>query len=684
MPGCATSRSWPEGLTPHRTVAGRAGDGDGRFGTPGDPPGAPAPARAPGRLQVLRPVPPASGWCPRSWCWPSARSSWPSWPATGPGPGRSCGPGVGTSAASAPSGASASSSRATAGSATRRSACSRWRAAPASPPTAGVSSSSGSTAPTPTSWRQPKRRRAGAVPLPRRPAAPRRPGAGRRRRRSPAPVPGPPRSGRSPGRSGRGRSSGRTRLTVWLAAALVVVIGTRGVIGARLPAVGQFVPFPSWSPTFGPVLRRLAPLGRGDDAPASPALALAGVVGTVLLGAMGLTQKVLIFACIPLGVWGVVRLLRPFGSQRASLVAGLAYLAMALPYNALALGRWGALVVYAGVAVGAGPAVPGHRAPPPYGRLGPAGRAVAGLRGAGFRDGRRPRALLEAVLVSFVPAAAVVVVVAALALLLSSARLRRVAGHPAGRLAGRSGSTAVAAVICLPVADRRAVRRPGGGRRLRCAHPGVGSGVVGHRCSASPSARSESRRWPGGSRLPPWCPLLLARGDRFRWAGRCWSIALVFWFARLGHRPGVDRQPGHRSVGAAGPGRRRRRRRHRAGHRRLRGGPAGRRLRMAAAGHGGGRRRGGRWAPSRRCSRPSRADGTSRQRLQPVGDLDERPRRPAGRSGCCGWATPAPQPGVVERGRRPGLRHLRGRQPRRHAGCGTRPAPGPAPGWPRR
>ncbi len=25
-------------------------------------------------------------------------------------------------------------------------------------------------------------------------------------------------------------------------------------------------------------------------------------------------------------------------------------------------------------------------------------------------------------------------------------------------------------------------------------------------------------------------PLLLARGDRFRWAGRCWSIALVFWF----------------------------------------------------------------------------------------------------------------------------------------------------------
>ena len=86
----------------------------------------------------------------------------------------------------------------------------------------------------------------------------------------------------------------------------------------------------------------------GTTAPAAPGLLVTGLVGTLLLGAMGLAQKVLIFGCIPLGVWGVVRLLRPFGSQRAGLVAGLAYLAVALPYNGLALGRWGALVVYAG------------------------------------------------------------------------------------------------------------------------------------------------------------------------------------------------------------------------------------------------------------------------------------------------------------------------------------------------
>ncbi len=151
-----------------------------------------------------------------------------------------------------------------------------------------------------------------------------------------------------PNRPARGRVNGRVRLMVWLIATLVVLIGTRGVLTGRLPAVGQFVPFPSWSATLSQFGAGWHPTGVGTTAPASPGLLLTGLVGTLLIGAMGLTQKVLIFACVPLGVWGVVRLLRPFGSQRAALVAGLAYLAVALPYNALALGRFGALVVYAG------------------------------------------------------------------------------------------------------------------------------------------------------------------------------------------------------------------------------------------------------------------------------------------------------------------------------------------------
>ena len=345
----------------------------------------------------------------------------------------------------------------------------------------------------------------------------------------------------------RGRVSGRVRLTVWLIAVVAVLIGTRGVLTGRLPAVGQFVPFPSWTATLSQFAAGWHPSGVGTTAPATPGLLLTGLVGTLLVGAMGLAQKVLIFACVPLGVWGVVRLLRPFGSQRAALVAGLAYLAVALPYNALALGHWGALVVYAGApwvlvrlfrATGAAPYADGGvastasepadpRSPPPGGDFPRRSRVADWAR-------RHPRArsalalgLIEAVMVSFVPAAAVVVVVAALALMVSSALYRDLASTR--RALGLAlASTGVAAVICLPWVI------------------GVlwaGRGVVA--VFGVPIPASSAASWSsllrfaagpiGGSPLA-WgfvvaalAPLVLARGERFRWAGRFWSIALVFW-----------------------------------------------------------------------------------------------------------------------------------------------------------
>ena len=51
---------------------------------------------------------------------------------------------------------------------------------------------------------------------------------------------------------------------------------------------------------------------------------------------MGLVQKVLVLGCLPLGAWGVSRLLRPLGSRRAGLVAAVAYLGLPLGYDALA------------------------------------------------------------------------------------------------------------------------------------------------------------------------------------------------------------------------------------------------------------------------------------------------------------------------------------------------------------
>jgi GT2 family glycosyltransferase len=339
----------------------------------------------------------------------------------------------------------------------------------------------------------------------------------------------------------RGRLSGRVRLTAWLVAAAVVLIGSRQLLTGSITSFGQFVPFPSWGATFTQFAAGWHPSGVGTTAPATPALAVAGVVGTVLLGAMGLTQKVLLLACIPLGAWGMVRLARPFGSARASLVAGIVYLAIPLPYDALALGRLGALAAYAGA-----PWVLGHLfratgfAPYSSTTADAGDGVVAAASGSGPRSlGRRlagHRTLraclllgaLEALLVAFVPAAALVVVVAGAAVAVASVVLGR------GRAAVQAlwlalGSTVVAGVLLLPwligvlSAGRGAVEVFG----VPTPTSGAASWGTLLRFSIGPIGGSPLG-WAFA--LAALLPLLLARGPRFRWAGRCWSIALVFWF----------------------------------------------------------------------------------------------------------------------------------------------------------
>ena len=482
----------------------------------------------------------------------------------------------------------------------------------------------------------------------------------------PAPIAGPlPESGVTPSRPARGRLSGRVRLGVWIVAAVAVLIGTRGVLTGRLPAVGQFVAFPSWTATLSQYATGWHPAGVGTTAPAAPGLLLTGLVGTLLVGAMGLAQKVLVFACIPLGVWGVVRLLRPFGSQRAALVAGLAYLAVALPYNALALGHWGALVVYAGMpwvlgrlfrATGAAPYRP-TVAPSSDGRES-AGRAVSTPAGSSSRRRlaawtlRHPRlrgaitlGLLEAVMISFVPAAAIAVVLAALALMVSSALLGDLASTRRALWLALS-STTVAAVICLPWvigvawAGRGAVAVFGvpipassaasWSALLRFAAGPIGGSPVGvgfRRGRAGPPDPGPGRAVPLGRPVLVHRPGLLG--------------------GRLGHRAGVDGRPGYRPAGPVGAGRGGHRLGHRARRGRLRGGPPGRRVRLASAGHGDGQPgRGPRCAPDGHLGLP-RPLGPPAQRLQPVCGLDARQGGRRRLQGAVAGRHQRPLPGVL-------------------------------------
>ena len=378
---------------------------------------------------------------------------------------------------------------------------------------------------------------------------------------------------------------------------------------------------------------------------------------------MGLTQKVLIFGCVPIGVWGVVRLLRPFGSQRASLIAGLSYLAMALPYDALALGRWGPWWSYAGAPWVLACLFRGTRSSP-YGAGGdpvPDPRASRG-RGTVVRE-VVVLGLLEAVLVSFVPAAAFVVLVAAAALLLSSCVFGE--WRATWRAAGLAlGSTLVAAVICLPwligvlSAGRGAVAVFG------VPIPASGAASWGSllRFSVGPIGDSPLA---GGFVVAALVPLLVARGERFRWAGRFWSIALVFWAVAwiigrgwtgsLAIDPLVLLGPAAVAVAASiGLG-------IAAFEEDLRAADFGWRQLITVVATGAvvlGS------VPTLLSAIPGRWDLPA-QRLQPVGQVDGRQNGRRGVPGAVAGRSPIPQSGLVGCGRRVGLRHLGGRWPGR-------------------
>ena len=117
---------------------------------------------------------------------------------------------------------------------------------------------------------------------------------------------------------------------------------------AGVPEVGQLVSFGD-SPVD--LLRAWASgwrtAGLGSPSPNPTGLGLIGALGFPVLGAMGLLRTLLILGMLPLGAWFAYRLARPTGSRWAQLACLLVYVAVPLPYNALAHGRWDAVVLYA-------------------------------------------------------------------------------------------------------------------------------------------------------------------------------------------------------------------------------------------------------------------------------------------------------------------------------------------------
>ena len=323
---------------------------------------------------------------------------------------------------------------------------------------------------------------------------------------------------------------------MWVAVLFVLLVGSRHLITRGVPAIGEMVAF-SLSPFD--LLRAWASgwriAGLGSEAHAPTAFGLIGVLGVASAGAMGLLRTVLILGMIPLGALFAYRLPAPTGSRWAQIACLLVYVTVPLPYNALADGRWGALVLYAAAPLVIGMLASASRLAP----FGPEG-APEGARvpARSWRGRVLPLGFVTALVAAILPMAVVIVAVMALALALGGV----IAMNPKGGLrmigAGLAGS-GIAVLLHLPWS-------------LDFLLPGTTlSSFLGTPRPDQPSDLAALLRFevgPLGSAPLGWCflvaaalPLLIARSDRHTWAVRGWTLAVVSfagaWAAQRGDLP---------------------------------------------------------------------------------------------------------------------------------------------------
>ena len=315
---------------------------------------------------------------------------------------------------------------------------------------------------------------------------------------------------------------------VGIAIAVILVIGSRNLIGHELPAVNQ-IPDTSagWHEIWRSWWAAWQQNGLGSAGPSSPALAFLGLIASVLLGAVGTLQHLVVLGPLVIGPIGAYRAARWWGSKRGRIAALIAYAVVPLQYNDLARGRWGGLVAYA-----AAPWVLSYLArlsaevPFPSTTRGQIAARVAGLAAI--------VALVAAVAISFL----YVVLIVGLALLAGSALAGRVGSGV--RMLGVAAAASVGAFVLL----------------LPWSGSVIGRSAVVLGPSSGPSARlglGEIMRFhtgPFGGGVWGWAllvvaalPLLIGSGWRLAWAARMWLVALacfgVAWAGLRGWIPAL-------------------------------------------------------------------------------------------------------------------------------------------------
>ena len=303
------------------------------------------------------------------------------------------------------------------------------------------------------------------------------------------------------------------------AIALIVAFGMRGLISGELAAVGEQLRLPD-SPMsllrlYGSAWRTV---GLGGEGASPPALAFLGLGGSVLLGAMGLLQKILVLGMIPLGLVGASRLAGRLESPRARITVLIAYAAIPVPWNALAAGRWSGLVVWAVI-----PWVLAALIRVAEGEI-PERRTLVGMGiGLGLAG-------------AFAPAVLPVVLVGVLGLWAGSALVGRAGVLPIRAVRTGLGAALLAAVLLLPWSLST----------FSAPAPSVGP------IAFDQLLRFQTGPWGGPPAGWAWLaagalPLVIGRSWRLRWAAAAWGVAVagfvLAWAASRGWMPVSLRSP---------------------------------------------------------------------------------------------------------------------------------------------
>jgi GT2 family glycosyltransferase len=139
----------------------------------------------------------------------------------------------------------------------------------------------------------------------------------------------------------------RGQIGVLSAVALLWVYGARNLVSTQLPIIGRLAPLDSWWSTWRHFFASWSPNGVGTGAPAMPGYGVLAFAGTFVFGRMGVLPRAALILAVPLGAWGVWRLLRVVVSNRARVLGVLTYMAFPIGANLIQRGRIDVLVIQA-------------------------------------------------------------------------------------------------------------------------------------------------------------------------------------------------------------------------------------------------------------------------------------------------------------------------------------------------